>query len=76
LPNLSYSVRLGVISITLQVYQRGDTFFSKNMATSSYPLNESQAQQEQPEVVKTDIRICPAAQDSLFQPIVPIHHEF
>ena len=50
-------VRLGVASITLQVYTFADAFLPEDMMTFSYPLDESQAQEELPEVVETDIGV-------------------
>lgn len=46
LPDLTYLVRLGVASLTLDVQLLTDALHSEDVVTPSNPFNESQTQQE------------------------------
>ena len=56
-PDLSYLVRLCVATIALQVYSFSDTRFPENMMAAPCPLIESQAQQEQTEIIESYISV-------------------
>ena len=52
-------------AVALQIQSFGHPFFSEDMMTSPYAFDESQSQQQGAQLVKSDIRLRAAFENSL-----------
>jgi hypothetical protein len=73
--DLSYLIGFGMTIIPLEIDFLGNAWLSEDMMASAYPLVESQVSQQLTQVIKADIGIRSAAQDSQQELIISTHND-